>query len=158
MSHARQLIRDEVVNVLEAEQAALDAAAGEAVTVFNAKILTVDDQNLPAVSVVYTEDQGGEDVREIELRPGDYNHQERELILSVEVMTMRDDDKTAADQADDIANAVENIMNKNITLNGKAAAIELYRVRFRSSPEGKGPARLIENLYRTHYITNKAGA
>lgn len=158
MSHPRQLIRDEIYSLLAAGQATIDAAAGESVTIYNARILTVDGSSLPAISVTYTEQQGGEDVNQDEQRPGDYNAEDRTLIISIEVMTKRDTDKNAADQNDDICAAVEDIMAKNITLNSKADNIELYRIRFKSDPEGDGAARFIENLYRVNYKTIKAGA
>ena len=155
MAHPRQTIRDEIHSILTAAQATIDAAAGQAVTIYNARILTINDQNLPAVTVRYTEDQGGEDIDQKDQTPGDYNHSERELIISIEVMTMRDDEKASADQNDDICNAIEDVMAQNLDLNGNAANTEFYRVRFRSDPEGNRPARFIENLMRVFYITNK---
>ena len=94
---------------------------------------------------------------ESELNPDDNNLEQRELIISVEVMTLRTEAKDAADDADDISQLVEDELHKNITLNKKCDSIELFRIRFGSSSEGTGPVRLIENLFRVRYQINKAG-
>ena len=152
MAHARQLIRDEITSVIDGI-----SFAPLVVKVFNAKILTVDQKDLPAVSVLYTENQGGEEVTESELNPGDNNLEQRELIISVEVMTLKPIAKDSADDADDISQLIEDELHENITLNGKCDSIELFRIRFGSSAEGTGPVRLIENLFRVRYQINKAG-
>ena len=154
--HPRQGIRDEISSILTAVDWA--GLLGYTVNVKNAQILGINDNDLPAISVIYTDNQGGEDVVQEEDTPGDNNLERRQLIISVEVMAMLDDQKATADQADDISEVVEDTMAKNITLNEKADSTEFYRVRFGSNPDGSKPARLVENLFRVHYQTIKAGA
>ena len=152
MSHPRQLIRDQIFAILD------NYAGLSSVNVYNSRMISIRDDKLPAVSVRYSETQDGEEVTTEEDRPDDYNYSQRELSISIDVITQNSDDKAASDQNDDICNEVEDAMAKNINYPDKWENAELYRVRFRSDVDGEKAIRSAENLYRLNYKTLKAGA